>query len=182
MSSSTMKLSTTQTLPKGQQSRPAMTKEAMPPNGKAKDAIALLRADHKEVDHLLGKYEEADDSDKEAIAQQICTALRVHAQIEEEILYPAAREVLDEEDDELVNEADVEHASIKQLIAEVQESSPDDEHYDAKVKVIGEYVRHHVKEEEKELFPKLERSDLDTKVLGEQLAERKAELLAAEGA
>ena len=182
MSSSSMKLSTAQTLPKGQQSRPAMAKGSTATNGKVQDAIALLKADHKEVDHLLGKYEEADESDKGAIARQICTALSVHAQIEEEILYPAAREVLDDQADELVNEADVEHASIKQLVAEVQESSPDDEHYDAKVKVIGEYVKHHVKEEENELFPKLAKSELDTKVLGAQLAARKAELLASEDA
>jgi hemerythrin superfamily protein len=169
-----MKISTEQRLPSAPQSKPAMVEQ-----GKGPGAIALLKADHREVEALLEQYEGASDADeKQDLAQQICTALSVHAQVEEEIFYPAAREALDEDDLELVNEADVEHESIKQLVAEVEDSTPDDEHFDARVKVIGEYVRHHVKEEENELFPKLKDSDLDRRALGTQMAERKAELMA----
>ena len=144
---------------------------------RAQDAVALLKADHREVDELVQQFEKARSDRKEAIARRICTALTVHAQIEEELLYPAAREVLDEDDMDLVDEADVEHASIKQLVAEVESASPSDALYDAKVKVIGEYVKHHVKEEERELFPKLRRTELDLKALGAQLAERKQALM-----
>jgi hemerythrin superfamily protein len=141
------------------------------------DAVALLKADHREVDGLMQQFEKARSDRKEAIARRICTALTVHAQIEEELLYPAARNVLDPDDMDLVDEADVEHASIKQLVAEVESASPSDALYDAKVKVIGEYVKHHVKEEERELFPKLRRTELDLKALGAQLAERKQALM-----
>ena len=160
-----------QRLPTGEQSRPAMTR-----GERNQDAIKLLKADHREVADLVEEFSEADRDDKARIAQQICSALTVHAQIEEEILYPEAREALDEEDRDLVNEADVEHATIKRLVAEVEESSPEDEHFDARVTVIGEYVKHHVKEEEKELFPKLRESELDLDELGARLAARKAEL------
>lgn len=140
------------------------------------DAIALLKADHREVSELLQQYETARSDRKQAIARRICHALTVHAQIEEELLYPAARETLAARDVDLVDEADVEHASIKRLVREVEDSEPSDEHYDAKVKVIGEYVKHHVAEEERELFPKLRDSDLDLKALGGRLAERKTAL------
>ena len=143
----------------------------------APDAVALLKADHREVDELVQQFENARSDRKEAIARRICTALTVHAQIEEELLYPAARNVLESDDMDLVDEADVEHASIKQLVAEVESASPSDALYDAKVKVIGEYVKHHVKEEERELFPKLRRTELDLKALGAQLAERKQALM-----
>jgi hemerythrin superfamily protein len=143
------------------------------------DAITLLIADHKEVKQLFKEYDklveaEAGDDDRELLAQLICAMLTVHATAEEEIFYPAARSVLDEED--LVDEATVEHASAKDLIAQLLQSSPDDSLYDAKVKVLGEYVDHHVKEEEGELFPKLRKSDLDLVALGEQLGARKEEL------
>jgi hemerythrin superfamily protein len=175
--SQNVKLSPGQRLPGESQSKPAMVEE-----GKGPGAIALLKADHREVEGLLEEYEGAEDDDeKQALAQQICNALSVHAQVEEELFYPAAREVLDEEDLELVNEADVEHESIKQLIAEVEGSTPDDDHFDARVKVIGEYVKHHVKEEENELFPKLKETDLDRRALGAQMAQRKSELMAELG-
>ena len=141
------------------------------------DAIALLKADHREVDELVQRYDSARSDRKAALAQQICMALKVHAQIEEEILYPAAREVLGGDDSDLVDEAAVEHATIKRLITDVEASSPSEPLFDAKVTVIGEYVKHHVKEEEGELFPKLRASGLDLKALGEQLAERKAALM-----
>jgi len=145
------------------------------------DAIKLLRADHTEVKKLFGEYEklakaEAPADEREALALDICNKLTVHAQIEEEIFYPACRDVLEDKDD-LLDEATVEHASAKDLIAQLQSSSPDDDLYDAKVKVLGEYIDHHVKEEQNELFPKV-RPKLDRKELGEQLQARKQELLA----
>lgn len=142
----------------------------------ANDAIALLKADHKEVAEMFEKFETAR-STKSKLAQQICVALTVHAQIEEEIFYPAAREALGDEGEDLLNEAEVEHNSLKELIGQIEGSNPDDELFDAHVKVLGEYVKHHVKEEEGQLFPKLRKSDMDLAELGEQIAARKKELM-----
>jgi hemerythrin superfamily protein len=142
----------------------------------AKDAIALLKADHKEVAEMLEKFETAR-STKEKLAQQICMSLTVHAQIEEEIFYPAAREALGDEGEDLLNEAKVEHNSLKELIGQIEGSSPDDDLFEARVKVLGEYVKHHVKEEEGQIFPKLRKSDMDLVEVGEQLAARKKELM-----
>ncbi|MBX3621049.1 MAG: hemerythrin domain-containing protein [Rhizobacter sp.] len=147
---------------------------------RAPDALKLLAADHKEVKALFKEYQklceaEADGERKQALAEQICDMLTVHATIEEELLYPAARDVLDEAD--LVDEATVEHASAKELIAQIQGMQPADELYDAKVTVLGEYIDHHVKEEEKEMFPKLRKSELDLKELGVSLQTRKSELM-----
>jgi hemerythrin-like domain-containing protein len=108
---------------------------------------------------------------------QICEELTVHAQIEEEIFYPAAREAIS--DDDMLNEAEVEHATAKDLIAQIQEMSGDDEMYDAKVKVLSEYINHHVEEEEGEMFPKAKKAKMDLEGLGVQLLERKEELTAA---
>jgi hemerythrin superfamily protein len=140
------------------------------------DAIALLRADHRDVASMLAQVDRMTPGDARmgALVARICRELTVHATIEEEIFYPAARTVL--KDASLVDEADVEHASVKALVAALETSAPGDDHYDAKVKVLGEYVRHHVKEEQDELFPKLRRTELDMKVLGERLAVRKREL------
>jgi len=164
----------------------AKTSKASKSSGAAKaksapDAIELLTADHKEVKTLFKAYEklvkeEADSGEKQAMALQICVLLTAHATAEEELFYPAAREVLGEDED-LVDEADVEHASAKELIAQIEAGTPDDPLYDAKVKVLGEYIDHHVKEEEGEMFPKLRKADLDLDALGEELAARKAELL-----
>ena len=148
------------------------------------DAIKLLTQDHREVKALFKEYEklckaEADDDSKQAVAQQICEMLTVHAQIEEELLYPAARDAMEESD--LVDEAAVEHATAKDLIAQIEGMSPSDELYDAKVTVLGEYIDHHVKEEEKEMFPKLRKSELDLKDLGASLQARKAELMGGDG-
>lgn len=144
---------------------------------KAQEATALLRADHKAVNMLFEQYESArSTTKKKAIAAQICTELTVHAQIEEEIFYPQVKEAL--RDDELIPEAIIEHATLKDLIAQIEDSEPDDEMYDAKVKVLSEYVKHHVKEEQNELFPKVKASKLDLNALGEQLAQRKEELMA----
>jgi len=147
------------------------------------DAIALLKADHREVKHLFDEYKELVDSegspeDKQAVAEEICAALTVHAQIEEEIFYPAAKEALKEPD--LVLEATVEHATAKELIAQIESMEPSDELYDAKVTVLGEYIDHHVKEEESEMFPKVRKAKLDLDGIGTQLASRKAELTGAQ--
>ncbi|WP_454884941.1 hemerythrin domain-containing protein [Sphingomonas oryzagri] len=148
---------------------------------KPADAIKLLKDDHREVKAWFKEYEKLeDDAEKQALADKICLALTVHTQIEEEIFYPAARDEID--DDDLLDEAEVEHASAKQLIAEIQGMKVGDRLFDAKVTVLGEYVDHHVEEEESEMFPESRDSDLDLKALGIQLAERKAELMAAAGA
>ena len=144
------------------------------------DATALLERDHADV-KLFKQYEkladtEADGAEREALATQICQMLTVHATVEEEIFYPAARAAEVEAD--LLDEAEVEHASAKDLIAQIQSMSPDDDLYDAKVKVLGEYIDHHVQEEENEMFPKCRRADMDLAGLAEQLAERKSELMA----
>lgn len=144
---------------------------------KPQEATALLRADHQLVSDLFEQYEKSRSRDKkQALVAQICSELTVHAQVEEEIFYPAVKEALN--DDELVPEATVEHASLKDLIAQLEAGDADEEMYDAKVKVLSEYVKHHVKEEQTEMFPKAKSSSLDMKVLGAQIAERKAELMA----
>jgi hemerythrin superfamily protein len=141
-----------------------------------KDAIALLKADHKEVKTMVQQFNSSrSDSKKAQLAQQICAALEVHAEIEEELFYPPAREALKKNGD-LIDEAEVEHTSVKELIAKIKGGSPSDDLWEAQVKVLGEYVNHHVKEEEGEIFPKVKKTRLDLQALGEQLAERKAEL------
>jgi hemerythrin superfamily protein len=143
------------------------------------DAVKLLKADHKEVSELVDRYQNGRLSKdrKVAVAKQICLALTVHAQIEEEIFYPAAREAV-RSGEELLDEAEVEHGSIKELVAAIENASPDDDDlFDARVNVLGEYVKHHVKEEEGELFPKIRKSDMDLAEIGEQLAVRKEELM-----
>lgn len=150
------------------------------PAARPADAIKLLKADHKEVKTWFKQYEKLeDDTEKQALADQICLALTVHARIEEEIFYPAARAAIDDED--LFDEAEVEHGSAKQLIAEIQAMKVGDRLFDAKVIVLGEYIDHHVQEEEEEMFPEARDSDLDLKALGLQLAARKEELMAEAG-
>ena len=146
----------------------------------SQDAIKLLTADHREVKALFKQYEklangQADAEERKALAEQICGMLTVHATIEEEIFYPAAREALDDED--LLDEAEVEHASAKDLIAQIQGMNADDDLYDAKVTVLGEYVNHHVEEEEGEMFPKCKKADMDLAELGTELQERKDALM-----
>ncbi len=153
------------------------------PSAKAsgpQDAIKLLTADHKEVKGLFDQYQKLVDSDagadeRQPLAEQICTMLTVHATIEEEIFYPAARVALEEGD--LLDEAEVEHASAKDLIAQIQGTDADDDLYDAKVTVLGEYIDHHVKEEEGEMFPKCKKADMDLAELGAELEARKSELM-----
>lgn len=156
------------------------TRKASTEQKRPADAIKLLKDDHKEVKGWFEEFDKTDDdARKQELADKICMALTVHATIEEEIFYPAAYEALD--DDDLLDEAEVEHASAKALIAEIQGSQVGEPLFDAKVTVLGEYIDHHVQEEEKELFPECRASDMDLKALGEQLAARKAELMAALG-
>ncbi len=146
-------------------------------SAKPQEATALLRADHKMVSGLFAAYEKARTaSKKQQIVSEICSELSVHAQVEEEIFYPAVKAAL--KDKELVPEATVEHATVKDLIAQVEGVLPDGEMFDAKVKVLSEYVKHHVKEEHEEMFPKARATKLDMVALGARLAARKAELFA----
>ena len=141
------------------------------------DAIALLKADHRQVEEWFEQFEKARDADrKQKLATKICTALKVHTTIEEEIFYPAFLEATDEKD--LHHEAEVEHNGAKNLIGEIEASSPDDDYFEAKVTVLSEMIKHHVKEEEQPggMFAKARDSDMDLDALGEQMAMRKEEL------
>lgn len=153
--------------------RATMEKTVDAPRG----AVALLKQDHRAVEALFKAFEGADESEQGDLAERICQMLTVHAQIEEEILYPAAQEALDEEDGELVHEANIEHGAVKDLIAKIEGSNSDDPTFKALVTVLKEFVSHHVKEEEKELFPSLKETKLDLKQLGVRLFERKSELM-----
>ena len=141
------------------------------------DAIALLKADHRTAEELFEKFEKASgDGAKEKIAKRICLELTVHTMLEEEIFYPACEGKVDEDD---LKEAYVEHDGAKVLIGEIEAGGPDDEFYDAKVKVLSEEIEHHVEEEEKRLeglFAQARKAGLDMDALGQQLAARKQEL------
>lgn len=153
------------------------TRKTSAKSPKALDATALLRADHKAVSDLFAEYEKTRSPvRKMALVSKICTQLSVHAQVEEEIFYPAVKAAL--KDKELVPEAIVEQATMKALIAQVEGVTPDGEMFDAKVRVLAEYVKHHVKEEHTEMFPKAKASKLDMADLGARLAARKSELMA----
>ena len=141
------------------------------------DAISLLKADHRQVEKWFSQFEKARDSSrKEKLARQICDALKVHTAIEEEIFYPAFLEAT--KDKEIHHEAEVEHAGAKKLIAEITSSDARDDYYDAKVTVLSEMIKHHVKEEEQlgGMFAEARKAEMDLTDLGEQLKERKAEL------
>jgi hemerythrin superfamily protein len=144
---------------------------------KAKDAVALLKEDHRTVEELFAQFEKASgDGRKQKLAAQICLELSIHAKIEEEIFYPACEGKVE---DDLLKEAYVEHDGAKLLIAEIMAGEPSDEFYDAKVTVLQEQIEHHVQEEEKRLegmFAQARKAGLDMDALGEQLAARKAEL------
>ena len=148
------------------------------------DAIALLTADHRTVKGLFRQFKELTkqndvDEEKAELVANICNELTVHATVEEELFYPAVREAID--DDDLMDEADIEHASAKDLIAQLEELEPGDDHYDARVTVLGEYVEHHVKEEEGEMFVKARKADMDMAELGERIIDRKEALKAELG-
>jgi hypothetical protein len=146
---------------------------------KKNDAIKLLTEDHNKVKKLFKEFkklaEKKDEEGKEELAVEICKELTVHAQLEEEIFYPAVRAAI--EDDDLMNEALVEHTSAKELIAQIQSMKASDPMYDAVVTVLGEYINHHVEEEQNEMFPKAQKSDMDLEELGLEMAERKEALM-----
>jgi hypothetical protein len=141
------------------------------------DAIALLKADHRQVEEWFAQFEKATSaSRKQQLASNICAALTVHTEIEEEIFYPAFLAAT--EDKDMHHEAVVEHAGAKSLIAEIQQMSPSEDYFDAKVTVLSEMIKHHVKEEEQPggMFAEAKKSDMDLRDLGAQLMERKKEL------
>jgi hemerythrin superfamily protein len=144
------------------------------------DAIQLLKADHRQVEQWFEQFEKSRSDDKKReLAQNICKALTVHAQIEEEIFYPAFLEATDDTD--MHHEAEVEHDGAKKLIAQIEGSGPEDDYFDARVTVLSEMIKHHVKEEEQRdgMFAKARKSDMDLAELGERLMARKEELMAA---
>ena len=148
----------------------------------ATDAISLLKADHRQVEGWFEQFEKTRSDDRKLeLAGKICTALKVHTTIEEEIFYPAFLEATENKD--IHHEAEVEHNGAKKLIAEIEGSGPQDEYYEAKVTVLSEMIKHHVREEEKRdgMFAQAKQSDMDLAALGEQLAARKAELMAESG-
>jgi len=153
------------------------------PHRQEQDAIAMLMADHKKVKALFGEFaklkEEGSDEDKSAIVEQVCNALKIHAEMEEEIFYPAVRKAIDDAD--LMDEALVEHAGAKALIAQLEEANPSDDLYDAKVTVLGEQIQHHVKEEESDMFPKAKKANVDTAALGAKMLKRKETLMTEMG-
>jgi len=143
------------------------------------DAIALLKNDHREVEDLFAKFEKASDSDKKwEIAQQVCNGLKIHSMIEEEIFYPATKDAVEED---LYNEAFVEHDGAKVLINDIMETGGEGEFFEAKVKVLSEEIEHHVKEEEQRgdgYFAQVRDSDVDLVALRDQMLARKQELQA----
>ena len=152
------------------ESRETKTQAASP------TAFELLEQDHREVEEWFDEYDELkEDNRKGDLAEKICLALKVHAQIEEEIFYPEAREAT--KDNDLIDEAVVEHATVKNLIGEIEAMEVGEELYDAKMRVLGEMVKHHIKEEEEELFPEIEAAKMDLDAVGKEIAERKEQLM-----
>ena len=158
-----------------------MASSKAPAKSGRKDATQILTADHKKVSKIFADFEKIKDRDSEAkqqLVKKACDELTVHAQVEEELFYPALHEALKESDQDLVDEAEVEHASIKQLIETLKTCDPEDRHYDANVTVLSEYVKHHVKEEQDEIFPKARKAkDLDLNQIGEEITARKMQLM-----
>jgi hemerythrin superfamily protein len=145
---------------------------------KSVEAIDMLKQDHDKVEKGFKQFEEMDRDDAASCRELIttvCEELKVHSTLEEEVFYPAAREVIDDED--IVNEAAIEHETARMLIDQLENMPEDDPNYHATFTVLGEYVRHHIKEEEKEIFPALRKSDLDLATLGERMRERRQELV-----
>lgn len=141
------------------------------------EALVLLRAEHESVRGLFAEYAKTHSSEeKRRLVSQICAELTMHAQIEEEIFYPAVKRALN--DEALVPEAIVEHATLRALVSQVEGIEPDGEMFDAKINVLAEYVQHHVREEQTEMFRKAQVTELDMEELGKRLAVRKAEIVA----
>lgn len=148
--------------------------------GGGMDAIQLLEQDHREVESMFKAFQSAEDEDQQAeLCARICTALKVHTQLEEELFYPEARDALGQPD--MVEEAIVEHQAAKELISEIERMEPGEELYEARMKVLCEQIEHHVKEEETELFPACRKTDMDMELLGRRMAERKQALMAQQG-
>lgn len=150
---------------------------------KSTDALALLKEDHRAVQKIFKEFAKAkshDGSNKAELVKTACQELIVHTQIEEEIFYPALREAMTEHD--MLDEAKVEHQLAKELVEELEDMNPDDPLYDAKFTVLGEYVNHHIKEEEGEMFPAAKKADVDLVQLGERMLELREELAQAEAA
>ena len=151
----------------------------MPQTYEEMDAIAMLKADHREVEDIFAKFEKATGKDrKQKLAEQVCLELKVHTIIEEEIFYPACRGQIE---DDLVNEAYVEHDAAKTLINEIEAGGPDEAFYDAKVKVLSEMIEHHVEEEEKRsegMFSQARAAGLDMDALADQMRARKQTAMA----
>ena len=153
---------------------------------KKEDAIALLKSDHREVEELFKEFEALEDTAGDAVEPIIasaCTALKMHDKLETEIFYPAVREQAgtEKEVEDLLNEAEVEHDHVRELVQKLEGMGSDDEKRDAHFTVLMEYVKHHVKEEEKEMFPKLKKLDVDFAELGRQMKERKRSLMSEMG-
>ena len=145
---------------------------------KAAGAIEMLKEDHEKVKKAFKEFEKLDREDTEAaqqLVQTVCEDLKVHTTLEEEIFYPAAREAIEDED--ILNEAQVEHETAKMLIEQLENMGTDDPNYRATFIVLGEYVQHHIKEEEGEMFPQVKKTDLDLEELGQRMKQRKQELI-----
>ena len=146
-------------------------------NTTVNDAVSLLIKDHKDVTVMFKQFEELSDRSKvskKKIADQICIALTIHMHLEEKIFYPSVRSAI--KDDDLIDEALVEHASAKELIAQIKDMDPGDNLYDAKIKVLSEQIEHHVSEEEDDMFPKVRKTHLDLIALGEKMRLHKEKL------
>jgi hemerythrin superfamily protein len=142
------------------------------------DAITLLKSDHRAVEALFAEFEDEQSKPRKiTLATRICRELAVHAKVEEELVYPRALSVLGKQDQDLIWEATVEHGTLSGLIDALGGAAAGDEDFDAHVKVLKEYVKHHVREEENEVFPRLRATGLDLEALGEEIAERKDELM-----
>jgi hemerythrin superfamily protein len=145
---------------------------------KASGAVELLKEQHDKVKKAFKEFEKLDREDPEAqqeLVQSVCEDLKLHTTLEEELFYPAAREAIEDED--ILNEAQVEHETAKMLIEQLENMGPDDPNFHATFTVLGEYVLHHVKEEEGELFPQVKKTDLDLEELGARMRSRMEELM-----
>lgn len=148
--------------------------------GKEQDALDILAEDHQKVLKMFDQFRkmtkkaDADEQEMQTLVETACAELTIHSQVEEELFYPALRDASDADD--LLDEAEVEHASAKQLITELAAMQPGDDLYEAKFTVLGEYVKHHIGEEEHQLFPKAKKAKMDLESLGEEIRTRKQEL------
>ena len=145
---------------------------------KATGAVELLKEQHDKVKKAFKEFEKLDREDNEAqqqLVQRVCEDLKLHTTLEEELFYPAAREAIDDED--ILNEAQIEHETAKMLIEQLENMGPDDPNFHATFTVLGEYVLHHVKEEEGEMFPQVKKTDLDLEELGARMRSRMEELM-----